>query len=186
LQQAALPPKDNGMLFSLTVRLNFDFERRHTVSQSSQKLAAYVRQFRANRPIEDAATVIRNRILDEGFARLRDDLKSELEKQVEELNQEAGCGDALVCRFTDKESGVFRTDDSESFVSVKFDSAKRTVAIACDKPLKFKHFVEVRLVNDGTAWWFVAGENKKNLAGCGDSFAWLAQKALYALYDVEA
>jgi hypothetical protein len=173
------------MLFELTVRFNFDFERLQ-MSKHSEKLAEHARRFRTNRPIEDQATILRNKILDDGFARLRDDLRNEFVKQVDELNGEPGCANLLVCRSSENELTVSHTGEDDLSLFVTFDSPKRLVTITCEKPTKIRYFVEVRLVPDNTRWYFVFGEKKNDLASCGDNFVWLVNKALDALFGREA
>jgi hypothetical protein len=177
------------MIFDIRLHLDFAFSPRKDLvrmSERSEKLAAYVRQFKENKPTADEATVRRHRTLDEGFERLQEELKSEFAKQVEELNHEPGCADFLVCKFSNVEPGVYRTDDSDSHVSVKFDPPKRAVTITCDRPTKLKYIIEVRLTNDETSWYFAAGENKKDLSSCGERVDWVVEKALYALVGIGA
>lgn len=158
------------------------------MSNRSQRLAGYVRQFKERQPEADKATVIRNEILNNGFAELRDTLKNEFQKQVDELNHEPGCADFLVCKFSGIESGVYRTDENDSHLTVKFDSATRTATITCDKPTKFKYFVEVRLTTNETGFYFAAGEKKNDLSSyCAQNdVSWIVDKALYALVGIEA
>ena len=102
------------------------------MSQRSQQLAAYARQFLESQPVNDAASLNRNRLLDEGFTRLSDDIKSEFEKQTDELNHEPACGNVLICRFTDGKPGVFHVNRPD--LSVKFDAPLRLITIDCEQP----------------------------------------------------
>ncbi len=172
------------MFFDFHVSCGFGFERLR-MSKRSETLANYVRQFKERQPAQDAATVIRNRLLDEGYARLQADVKAECEKQADELNGEAGCAGALVCRFSGNDSGVFRTDDA-ACLSVKWDAPKRSVTLICEKPTKFKYIVEVKLTNNETNWYFAAGPDRKSLTAINNQIDWIIDKGLFALFDVEA
>ena len=44
----------------------------------------------------------------------------------------------------------------------------------------------MKLKNDVTDWYFAAGENKKDLSTCGKNLDWIVDKALYALFGVQA
>ncbi len=155
-----------------------------SMSQRSQTLAAHAKQFLENQPEHDAATLRRNHLLDEGFARLSSDIRTEFEKQTDELNHEPDCGNVLICRFVDGRPGVFHVIRPELFLSVKFDAPLRLITIECEHPIKFKRFIGVKLYDNETGWYYAWGEKKSELVSCDDQVDWLVNDALYALFGV--
>jgi len=169
----------------LDLHFRFDWGRPR-MSERSQKLAGYANHFLKNQPLANEANANRNRILNEGFSRLRSDLRGEFAAQVDELNHEPACGNVLICRFSGEKQGVYRIDDEESILSIEFDPHLRIVKITCDKPVKFDYFIEVGLTNDETRWYYKGGEKKKELAPCGEKVDWIVDRSLYALFGVRA
>jgi hypothetical protein len=155
------------------------------MSERSQSLAAYARQFLQGRPLTDAAILNRKQLLDEGFSRLQNVLKQEFETQVDEFNNEPGTGCTLVCRFDDQPT-VFRKNGETVGLTLKFDSLQRTIAIDCQEPKKFHHIIEVKLNSAETSWYYVAGHKKNELGSIGeDGVGLLVEKSLFALFGVE-
>lgn len=177
------------MLLEWTVRFNYDFSlspERLKMSDRSEKLATYARRYMENKPQADAATLKRNEILDEGFKRLKAQLISEIEKQVDDFAHEAGCANYLVRRLSGDEPSVYQSNDADSFLRFKFDAPKRQVTIVCDKPTKFKHLIEVRLTNNQTSWYLAEGKSSKELNSTNDVIVpTLVENGLFALFGVE-
>jgi len=154
------------------------------MSERSQRLAAYARQFLSNQPLANEANINRNRLLDEGFLRLKESMRLEFEAQTEEFNREPGCGNVLVCNFSNDKSSVSRMDDPESQLLIQFDPHIRMVSIKCERPVKLTFYVGVKLTTNETNWYYVAGEKKTELSPCNDRVDWVVDKALYALFGV--
>lgn len=155
------------------------------MSDRSRQLAAYARQFMQQQPEKNAAMLQRNRILDEGFVRLKETLKQDLESQIEDLNTEPGCSGVLKLTWSSDEANVHRTDDPDVKISIRFDAAKRTISLSCDKPTKFRCILAVALVVNETSWYFQAGDSAKDLSPINEAgVAYHAENALYALFGV--
>jgi hypothetical protein len=119
------------------------------------------------------------RILDEGFFRLKCELLQHLKMQCEELNQEPQIGNILVCDLTHNAPQITRTDTG-AVLSVKIDAAGRTVAFQCDKPVKFEYVLRVKPTISGGGSWY-----EGNGASIGNSLDAVAQKAVSALLGIE-
>jgi hypothetical protein len=156
---------------------------RPPMSERSQRLASHARQFDKTQPAADAANVNRNRMLNEGFARLRDKIEQEFRTQVDEFNGEPDRGTTLACRFFEDKLEVVKVDDAESVVSVHSDSHLRTAEIVCNTVIKFGYLFEVRLNSTETTWYHVAGEKKSDFSAI-TSVDWIVEKALYALFGL--
>jgi|SRR5271156_1844603 len=156
------------------------------MSHRSAQLAAYVRQTLEGKPRSDEAMLKRNKILDNGFSALRENLKEEFEKQIDELKSESGCGNSLSYDLSDKVWRVTRLDDNDCVLSVKFDDDKRTASLSAEKPLKFTFFVKVELTGSETGYYYEMGKKKNDLsAGGTDAASVVVEKSLYALFGVE-
>lgn len=155
------------------------------MSQRSERLAAYVRQSLGDPKLANEANVNRNRLLNEGFLRLREDIRKAFETQIDELQHEPGCASALLPNFSGDKWEVIRLDDHDLRLAIRFDSADRTASIKCDKPTKFGYYAQVKLNTAETGWYYAAGEKKNDLSPCNDRVDWLVEKALYALFGVE-
>lgn len=156
------------------------------MSQRSAQLAAYVRQTLEGKPQFDEAMLKRNKILDNGFAALKEGLKDEFEKQIDELKGEAGCGNSLSYDLSDRMWKVTRLDDYDCALSVKFDDDKRMVSISAEKPFKFTYFIKVELTGSETGYYYEIGKKKSDMSSGGVNVAsMVVEKSLYALFDVE-
>jgi hypothetical protein len=169
------------MIFELNLRLEWGPQMSHR----SEKLARYVRQSLTNQPSANEANVNRNRLLDEGFLRLREDIRREFEAQIDELKREPDCGNSLLCSFSGEKWSVFRIDDKGLSLSIKFDSHERMVSIKSERPTKFSFYIKVDLVNSETDWYYSVGEKKSELSSSKKQVDWIVEKALYALFGVE-
>lgn len=155
------------------------------MSKQSETLAAYVRQALKQKP-SDEAMLKRNSMLDDGFMRLKQNLKSEFESQIDELRREPDCGNLLLASLSGDGWEIKRLDEHECAISIKFDSQKRSIAVKSEKPLVFTYFVEVHLNSNETSYYYQAGEKKKDLGPINDRVAaYLADKCLYALFGVQ-
>jgi hypothetical protein len=153
------------------------------MSSRSERLAAHVAHYLKTQPLADEASLQRNRILDKGFSRLVDEIKSEFETQVDELNHER-CGSLLVCSLAVNCPNVSRNDDHQAVLFLKFDSASRTITISSERPVKFKRIIETRLASGGDGWYYACGEKKSDMSACTD-VSWIVDKSLYALFGVQ-
>lgn len=155
------------------------------MSERSKRLAVSVRQALKQAP-SDEAMLLKNKILNDGWMRLRETLKSEFESQLEELRKEPDCASALFATLSGETWEIKRTDDPECEVVIRFDSHKRLVSVKAEKPFVFSYFIEVQLNRNETSYCYVAGEKKKDLGPIDERiFAYLADKSLYALFGVE-
>jgi hypothetical protein len=170
--------------------LTFDFHFRigrssPDMSQRSSKLASYIRRELINKPQADEAMLRRNRILDEGFSRLHEQIIKEFEKQLEELQHEPDCGSALFWHYSDG-AGQLRRADNGDLVTVRFDRDTRIVSFKCEKPLKLSYFIEVRLNPTETNFYYVAGEKKSDLDPTNETIVQvIVEKYFYALFNVQ-
>jgi hypothetical protein len=156
-----------------------------TMSKRSETLAAYVHQALKQKP-SDEAMLKRNGMLDEGFMKLKQNLKSEFESQIDDLRREPDCGNLLFASLSGESWEIKRLDDHDCVISVKFDSHKRSIAVKSEKPIVFTYFVEVHLNNNETSYYYQAGEKKKDLGQINERVAeYLADKCLCALFGVQ-
>jgi len=145
------------------------------VSQKSREIA---QSFQRNKERLAATTQTRlaeKQVLDEGFRRLRDDLEKSIPPFCDELNGEPEIGNILECGIVGDKLTITHQDTGDS-LAIKFDAALHKVTFSCDKPVKYREPVEVRVVNV-TGWWFATKDGSS--AGSGDdSVFWLAEKAV--------
>jgi len=160
----------------------FSFELGSRVTVKSKQLAAYAKKFAVNRAAADEACVKRNRILDDAFSQLQKDVICEFDAQINDLNQEPDCAGVLT--FTKDQLEVYRADDRNVCISIKFDAPARIVTLKCSNPVKFKRLISVRLNNDETNWHYVVGETTESLSPCKQQIDWIVDQGLYALFGV--
>jgi hypothetical protein len=159
----------------------FDFRERQ-VTEQSKRLAARVRRFKEEQPIRDAVSLTCNKLLDDGFRELCSRLESEIRRQIDELNGEEGLADTLICNFSVDPAVVQHKDSPGCALFIKFDPAKRQVMLWCDHPTKFSRFIEIRLNNTRTAWFFVQGEKQDALSSFKGDIKWLVEDVLSKLF----
>ena len=153
---------------------------RPRMSDRSRRLAAHARRFAKQQPAADEANVNRNRMLNEGFARLRDKIEQEFRTQVDEFNGEPDRGTTLACRFFEDKLEVVKVDEAESVLSVHSDSHLRMAKIVCKTSIEFTYLFEVRLNSAETICYHLAGEKKSDLSAI-TSVDWIVEKTLYTL-----
>jgi len=179
------------MLLDVRFRINFNFGSfgfgRPQMSRRSEMLAGYARRAKANQPQQNEVAILRNRLLDDGFQRLREDLKTAFEQQIDEFHKEPDCADTLKLESMGENGfSVQKRDDAESKIDVKCDAGKRSVAISCKRPTKFTHFIEVMLNSNETGTYLYQGESRKDKdMSVTSDVDWIVSKALLALYGVE-
>jgi len=139
-------------------------------------------------PSEKHATDSEEELLNRGFVLLKDDLTREFQMQIGELNHEPGCNNILGWTFSNRDSRVFRSGDGEEKqeLTIDFNSEERTAEIKGKEPIRFYYFIRVRLVKDKTAWCYAGGEDKDNLSTVTGKLDMVVEKALMALFGVEA
>jgi hypothetical protein len=156
--------------------------RERRVTEQSKRLAARVRRFKEEQPIKDAVSLTCNKLLDDGFRELCSRLESEIRKEIDELNGEEGLADTLICNFSVDPAVVQHKDSPGCALFIKFDAAKRQVMLWCDHPTKFSRFMEIRLNNTRTAWFFVQGEKPDGLSSFKGDIKWLVEDVLNKLF----
>ena len=154
------------------------------MSELSEKLAPYVlrtkgRQLETKQKSHDE-------LLDKGFALLKADLAREFHTEIEEVNGEPGCMGTLGSAFADKMSRVFKFAEEDKGLTVDFSPETRTVELKGPEPIKFHYFIQVKLAKDEATWCYVGGENKAELALITGKLDMVIEKALFALFGVEA
>jgi hypothetical protein len=154
------------------------------MTERSQKLARYIRKQRESTNLEQQ--VNQDQLLETGFALLRDDLAREFHKQIEDVNSEPACINTLGSSFSNKESQVFKIGEEGKGLTVDFNKDERTAEIKGKEPVKFYYFVRVRLAKDGGNWCYAGGENKEDLAPVTGKLDTIVEKALFALFGVQA
>lgn len=154
------------------------------MSERSKTLARYIRRAKGHQTAVMQAN--HEEVLDKGFSLLKESLEREFHNQISEANHEPGCMDSLGSRFTDKESRVFRIGQETSGLTVDFDPAQRIAEIKGKEPIQFYYFIRVRLAKDETKWCYAGGENKEELAPVTGKLDTVVEKALFALFGVEA
>ena len=153
------------------------------MSERSKNLARYVRRAKGRQPeMQDN----RDELLDKGFALLKDGLAREFHNQITEVNHEPGCMDSLGSTFGDKESRVFKIGEEGKGLTIEFNPVERIAEINGKEPIKFYYFIRVRLAKDETKWCYAGGENKEQLVPITGKLDAVVEKALFALYGVEA
>ena len=154
------------------------------MSERSKNLARYIRRAKDHKT--EVMQANHDEVLDKGFSLLKEGLAREFHNQISEANHEPGCMDSLGSRFTDKESRVFRIGQETSGLTVDFDPAQRKAEIKGIAPIKFNYFIRVRLAKDETKWCYAGGENKEELVPVTGKLDTVVEKALFALFGVEA
>jgi hypothetical protein len=154
------------------------------MSERSKNLAHYIRRAKGHQP--EIMQANHDEVLDKGLSLLKEGLAREFHNQISEANHEPGCMDSLGSRFTDKESRVFRIGQEAHGLTVDFNPAERTAEIRGTEPIKCYYFIRVRLAKDETKWCYAGGENKEELAPITGKLDTVVEKALFALFGVEA
>ena len=149
------------------------------MSEQSKRLAAQFEQSKNKQQKNDATALQRERVLDEAFVRMREELKEHLEKQCAELNHEPQIENMLVANLSDEPIGITRKD-SGSFLSIKFNANLHKVTFNCDEPVRFKYVVEVKPNFNGRDWWYA----DKNGSSIGGHLEYVAQEVLGALLQI--
>jgi hypothetical protein len=154
------------------------------MSELSEKLAPYVLRAKARQSGTKQGS--RDEVLDKGFSLLRADLAREFHTQIDEVNGEPGCIDALGCAFVDKGSRVFRFAEEDKGLAIDFSPEKRTVEIKGKEPIKFYYFIQVSLAKDETTWRYDGGKSTGELTPITDKLDTVVEKTLFALFGVDA
>lgn len=154
------------------------------MSERSKNLARYIRRAKGHQP--EVLQANHDEVLDKGFSLLIEGLAREFHTQIDEANHEPGCMDSLGSRFTDKEARVFRIGQEASGLTVDFDRAERIAEIKGKEPTKFYYFIRVRLAKDATKWCYAGGDDPEELAPITGKLDVVVEKALFALFGVEA
>ncbi len=154
------------------------------MSERSKNLARYIRGAKGHRP--EIVQANHKEVLDKGFSLLMEGLAHEFHTQINEANHEPGCMDSLGSRFTDKESRVFRIGQEAQGLIVDFNPCDRTAEIKGLEPTKFYYFIRVRLAKDETKWCYAGGDSPEELAPITGKLDVVVEKALFALFGVEA
>jgi hypothetical protein len=157
---------------------------RIAMSELSEKLAPYVLRAKERRP--ETKQDGHEEVLDKGFALLKEDLAREFHDQINELNGEPGCMDTLGSAFVDKASRVFRFAEEDKGLTIDFDAVNRTVELKGTEPIKFHYLIQVTLAKDKKTWSYLGGENKAELTPITGKLDMVVEKALFALFGVEA
>lgn len=112
---------------------------------------------------------------------MRDDLGEFIPVFCEELNQEPEIGNILTWSVAGDAWAVTRQDTGDA-LTINFDEALHKAIFSCNKPVKFREAIEVRVINI-TGWWFATKDGSS--AGAGDaSVSWVAEKAIKALLGI--
>jgi hypothetical protein len=154
------------------------------MSERSRKLARYIRRARSRQP--ETKQENHDELLHKGFAFLKIDLAREFHSQIVEVNREPGCMDTLGSTFTDRESRVFKIGEEDKGLTILFNPEQRTAEINGKAPIKFYYFIQAKLAQDETKWCYSGGENKAELAPISCKLDAIVEKALFALFGVEA
>ncbi len=154
------------------------------MSERSKNLARHIRRAKGHRP--EILQANHEGVLDRGFSLLRESLAREFHTQIDEANHEPGCMDSLGSRFTDKESYVFRIGQEAQGLMVDFNPVERIAEIKGKEPTKFYYFIRVRLAKDETKWCYAGGDNPGDLVPITGKLDMVVEKALFALFGVEA
>jgi len=154
------------------------------MSERSKMLARYIRNARDSQP--ETQRNNQDELLNKGFSTLKAELAREFHNQITEVNHEPGCMNTLGSTFRDKDSRVFRIGQEDKGISVHFDADKRTVEIRGEEPVKFYYFIKVRLSRDQTNWCYAGGEDREQLLPITGKLDTVVEKALFALFGVEA
>jgi hypothetical protein len=149
------------------------------MSERSARLAKGFEQSKERQAVTDAAGLQREKVLDEGFSRMRTELKDSLKKLCDELTQEPEIGDLLVCKLSDEKTDIMRTDIG-SVLTIKFDPFRRSAVFNCDKPAKFRFVIEVKPTTSDSSSWYADVDGRSIRI----SLDWVAEKSLSALLGV--
>jgi hypothetical protein len=154
------------------------------MSERSQTLARHIRNAKGS--AAESAQGNHNELLDKGFALLKNGLAHEFQHQIADVNSEPGCMDTLGGSFKDDEARVFKLTEEDSGLTIQFDPDQRTAEINGKEPTKFHYLILVRLSKDQTKWCYAGGENKDQLVPITGKLDTVVEKALFALFGVEA
>jgi hypothetical protein len=149
------------------------------MSDSSKKIADQFEAAKGQASIQDAVNLEEKKVLDEGFRRMQAELQESFLAHCEELNQEPKIGNILNCGIEGDNLKVTRTDTGD-VLSVSFDTVLHKATFKCDRPIKFRDYIEVKPTTNKSAWWFT---NKAGGLGAqGPPF--MALKALKSLLGI--
>ena len=154
------------------------------MSERSKKLARLIRRTRGRQ--SETKQDNHDELLDKGFAFLKIDLEREFHNQIIDVNSEPGCTGTLGSAFANKESRVFKIGEEDKGLTIVFNPEERTAEIKGKEPIKFYYFIQVRLAQDETTWGYAGGENNAALAPINSKLDTIVEKALFALFGVEA
>ena len=150
------------------------------MSERSLRLAKGFEQSKERQAVADAAGLQRNKVLDEGFSRMRTELKNSLKRLCDELTHEPEIGELLVCKFSDEKAEITRTDTG-SVLTVNFDPFHHSAILICDKRAKFRYVIEVKPTTNDSSWWYADVDG----SSIRISLDWVAEKSLSALLGVD-
>jgi hypothetical protein len=153
------------------------------MSERSKNLARYIRKAKSSQLSNQDN---RDELLDKGFALLKENLAREFHNQIAEVNREPGCMDSLGSTFSEKQSRVFKMGQEDEGLSINFNPDNRTAEIRGKEPIEFCYFMMVRLSKDATKWCYAGAEDREQLRPITGKLDEVVEKALYALYGVEA
>jgi hypothetical protein len=88
--------------------------------------------------------------------------------------------------FASTESHVFKIGEEDKGLTISFNSKDRSVEINGRKPIRFYYLVQVRLCPDGMTWGYAGGEDNAHLVPISCKLDTIVEKALFALFGVEA
>jgi hypothetical protein len=154
------------------------------MSERSKNLARYIRKAKGRQQEMNQGN--HDELLDKGFALLKENLAREFHNQIAEVNHEPGCMDSLGSTFRDKDSRVFKFGEEDKGLVVDFNAENRTAEIKGKDPIEFYYFIKVRLSKDETKWCYAGAEDKEQLVPITGKLDTVVEKALYAIYGVEA
>lgn len=154
------------------------------MSERSMKLARLIRRARGCH--SETKHDNHEDLLDKGFGFLKIDIEREFHNQVSDVNREPGCKDTFGCSFTNKESRVFKSREEDKGLIIDFNPTERTAEIKGQEPIQFHYFIQVRLAQDQTTWVYVGGENNAAVGPITGKLDAIVEKALFALFRVEA
>lgn len=92
------------------------------------------------------------------FASHEIDLAREFHNQIIDVNREPGCTDTFGSVFDEKESRVFKIGEEDKGLTLVFNAEDRTAEIKGTAPIKFHYFIQVRLAQNETKWYYAGGE----------------------------
>ena len=154
------------------------------MSERSKNLARYIRKSKSE--LTDTSPNSQEELLNKGFALLKESLAREFHTQISEVNHEPGCMDSLGSAFSEKDSRVFKIGEEHKGLAVGFDAELRTAEIKGKEPIEFYYLIKVRLSKDQMKWCYAGGEDKEQLIPITGKLDIVVEKALFALYGVEA